>query len=96
MPKKIPYGTKLPIRFSLAQRDLIQEHTFYDPNFGKTAVTNKSGIRVQMSLIDIEELHGYIAASANHCDDARLQRKLDTILRKLERVLDSYYYDDQE
>lgn len=36
--KTIPHGTKLPVHFTAAERDLIREHTFYDPDFGNFAV----------------------------------------------------------
>ncbi len=33
MKEKIPYGTKFPVTMTLAERDLIMEHTFCDPHF---------------------------------------------------------------
>jgi len=96
MKKKISYETKLPVKFTMAERNLIREHTFYYPNFGNLAALEGIGkqIRVDMSLEDIEELQGYVAAEANHTSDSKLQTKLDRIFEKLQKFLDTY--DDQE
>ena len=92
--KKIPYGTKLPVHLSLREQDLIRNDTFFDPNFGNLAVVDGGGIRVELSLDEIEEIQGYVAAEANHCKDAKLERELDSLFEKLQGFLDSY--DDQE
>ena len=93
MRKKIPYGTKLPVRFTHQERDLIREHTFYDPDFARLAIADGDGIRVDLSLDDIEDLQGYVAAEANHCDDRRLQEDLGDLFERLQAFLDGY--DDQ-
>ena len=94
MRKKIPYNTKLPVKFTLAERDLIRNHTFYHPDFANLAMLEGKQIRSDMSLEDIEELQGYVAAEANHTPDSNLQTKLDRIFDKLQKFLDAY--DDQE
>jgi hypothetical protein len=53
--KKIPYGTKLPVKLTLRERDLIRDETFCTPDFAKFAVVDSKGIKVDMSLDDIEE-----------------------------------------
>jgi hypothetical protein len=47
-----------------------------------------------MSLDDIEEVQGYVAAEANHTKNKKLQRELDRLFDKLQVYLDSY--DDQD
>ena len=64
--KKIPYGTKLPVNLTLREGDLIRDETFCDPNFPKFAIVDGKGIRLDLSLDDIEEIQGYVAAEANH------------------------------
>ena len=91
--KKIPYGTKLPVKLTLHERDLIRDETFFTPNFAKFALVDGKGIKVDMSLDDIEEMQGYIAAEANHTESKKLQKELDRIFGKLQVFLDSY--DDQ-
>jgi hypothetical protein len=88
--KKIPYGTKLPVKLTIRERDLIRDETFCDPDFAKVAVVDGKGIRVDMSLDDIEEVQGYVAAEANHTKNKKLQRELDRLFDKLQVYLDSY------
>jgi hypothetical protein len=91
--KKIAYGTKLPVKLTLRQRDLVRDHTFYNPGFANLVVADTKGIRVDLSLDDIEEIQGYVAAEANHCEDKKLQKELDALFEKLQGFLDRY--DDQ-
>jgi len=57
--KKIPYRTKLPVRLSLRERDLIREETFYDPHFAKQIEPDGKGINLELTLDDIEEIQGF-------------------------------------
>ncbi len=91
--KIIPYGTKLPVYLTEKEVADIREHTFADPDFG-FGVLEGSRLRFDMSLDDIEELQGYVAAASNHTDTKQLQRRLDKIIQKLDRFLDEY--DDQD
>lgn len=88
--KKIPYGTKLPVKLTLCERDLIRDETFCDPDFARFAVVEGKGIRVELSLDDIEEIQGYLAAEANHTKDSKLQKELDRLFDKLQVFLDTY------
>lgn len=92
--KKIPYGTKLPVKLTIEERDLIRDETFCDPDFAKFAIVDGKGIRLDLSLDDIEEIQGYIAAEANHTKISKLQKKLDRLFNKLQVFLDTY--DDQD
>ena len=89
--KKIHYGSKLPVKLTLRERDLIHEETFCAPELVKFAVVEGKGIRVDLSLDDIEEIQGYIAAEANHTDNKKLQKELDGLFDKLQVYLDTYY-----
>jgi hypothetical protein len=91
--KKIPYGTKLPVTLTLRERDIIRDETFCDPDFARMAVVDGKRIKVELSLDDIEEIQGYIAAAANHTKNKRLQKELDRLFDKLLFFLDTY--DDQ-
>ncbi|NLA39921.1 MAG: hypothetical protein GX874_00655 [Smithella sp.] len=57
---------KYPIKFSVREREIIQKETFYDPDFAKFAIVDGKAIRVDLSLDDIEDIQGYVAAAANH------------------------------
>ena len=90
MRKKILYENKLPINFTIKERDLIREHTFYDPNFGKLCALEGKSIRVDLSLDEIEDIQGFVAAEANHCDDPKLVKQLDKLFEKLQVFFDRY------
>ncbi|MEE8202011.1 MAG: hypothetical protein V3R29_12695 [Candidatus Acidoferrales bacterium] len=92
--KKIPYETKLPVTLTLRERDLIRDETFCDPDFARLAVVEGKAIRVDLSLDDIEEIQGYVAAEANHTKIKKLQKELDQLFGKLQLYLDTY--DDQD
>lgn len=89
----IPYGGKLPMALTLRERDLIRDETFCDPGFTKCAVVDGTGIRVELSLDEIEEIQGYVAAAANHTNNAKLRKELDRLFAKFQEYLDTY--DDQ-
>jgi len=91
--KAIPYGTKLPVTLTLRERDLIRTETFCDPDFAKCAVVDATGIRVDLSLDEIEEIQGYAAAEANHTKNFKLRKELNRLFEKLQVFLDTY--DDQ-
>ncbi|MBI5197646.1 MAG: hypothetical protein HZA19_03455 [Nitrospirae bacterium] len=92
--KKIPYGSKLPVKLTIRERDLIRDETFYDPDFAKIPVADGNDIRIDLTLDEIEEIQGYVAAEANHTKKKKLQKELDLLFDKLQTYLDSY--DDQE
>lgn len=92
--KKISSGSKLPVKLTLRERDLIRDETFCNPDFIKFAVVDGKDIKVDLSLDDIEEIQGYVAAEANHTENKKLQKELDRLFDKLQVYLDTY--DDQD
>jgi len=92
--KKIPYGEKLPVLLSKSEIGLIRDYTFYPELEKLTGVISKNKIKVMLSLDDIDDLMGYVAAEANHTDDKKLQNTLDKIFNRLNAYLEKY--DDQE
>jgi len=94
MMKKIPYGTKLPVKLTIRERDLILDETFCDTRLLKIAVVVGKGIKLERSLDDIEDVQGFIAAEANHTKNRKLEKELDKLFDKLQVYLDSY--DDQD
>jgi hypothetical protein len=89
----IPYGSKLPVALTLRERDLIRDETFCDAGFAKCAVVDGTGIKVELSLDEIEEIQGYVAAAANHTNNEKLRKKPDRLFAKFQEYLDAY--DDQ-
>ena len=45
---------------------------------------------VKLTLDDLEEIIGYIAAEANHTDDKKLQKELDHLYERLQTTMESY------
>jgi hypothetical protein len=43
---------------------------------------------VMMTLDNLDDFGGYIAAEANHCDDKRKQKRLDGSFAKIQALLD--------
>lgn len=83
----------MPVTLTLRERDIIRDETFCDPDFAKCAVVDGTGIRVDLSLDDIEEIQGYVAAEANHTNNSKRRKELDRLFDKLQVFLDTY--DDQ-
>lgn len=92
--KSIPYGTKLAVKLTLRERDLIVDETFCDSGFAKLAVVDVAEIRVELPLEDIEEIQGSVAAAANPMKKSQLRQELDRLFEKLQVFLDTY--DDQK
>ena len=88
--KHIPSGTKLPVYFSRQDLEDIRERTFADPEFGRYALVEGKRLRVDLSLDDMEEIQGYVAAEANHTRNLKLRRRLDTLFDKFQKFLDTY------
>jgi hypothetical protein len=92
--KNIPYGTKLPVTLTRRERDIIHDQTSCDPNYTRLAVVDGKGIKVDLSLDEIEDIQGYVAAEANHTKNKKLEKELDRLFDKLQVYLDTY--DDQD
>ena len=94
MIQKIPYGTKIPVTLTFHERDIIRDETFCDPDFARVAAVEGKRIKILLSLDEIEEIQGYIAAAANHSENRKLQKELDRLFEKFQVLLDTY--DDQD
>ena len=95
--KKIKFGEKVSIKFTIAERDLILNDTFAGGDMTaplKIAAVEGSKLKTMYSVDILEELIGYIAAAANHCEDGKLQRKLDKLFERLKKIEESYILED--
>ena len=45
---------------------------------------------VKLTLDDLDEIIGYIAAEANHTDDKKLQKEFDHLYERLKTTMESY------
>ena len=89
----IEYDSPVEVSLTLRQRELILDHTFADDELTdrlKIAQLKGDSITVHYTLDDLDALHGYVAAEANHCKDRKLQLELDTLFAKLLDTVESY------
>ena len=49
-----------------------------------------TGAPVLLTLDDLEDLGGYVAAEANHTTDKKLRKKLDAIFSKIQDLLETH------
>lgn len=82
---KIRPGEPVKIKLSPEQRVLIDEHTF----FGEAPQPGPDGLN-QITLDDLEDLIGHVAAAANHEEDAAQQGRLVRLYDQLRDVMDMY------
>jgi len=93
--KRIKVGEDEPVEvpFTTRERALILDHTFADPQLTdplRTATLRQAKLLARLTLYDIEELCGYIAAEANHTKDKGLQRELQRLFGRLTRLMERY------
>lgn len=89
--KRIPPGEKVPLKLTPTETKLIlEELACLDLQYEQIIQDTPAGKPVMMSLDDLEDLGGYIAAEANHTEDKKLGRKLDRVFDKCQRLLDTY------
>ena len=68
--KHIRPGEKLPIKLTLAERTLVLDGlTCLDQEIEQVVRDTPSGQPVMMTLDDLDDFGGYVAAEANHCED---------------------------
>ncbi len=94
MKKKIPLDTKLSVKLTVRERNIILDETFCDPRLVRLASVDGKHVLFEWSLDEIEDVQGFVAAEANHTDNKQLETTLDRIFLKLQVYLDSY--DDRE
>lgn len=93
--KQIEPGEKVPLKLTAAERKLVLEDvTCLDTGYEKIIRDAPSGKPVMMTLDDLDDFGGYIAAEANHCDDTKKQKKLDKVFEKVQSLLDTYTDDE--
>lgn len=89
--KYIQPGEKVALRLTAPERMLVLECVnFLDDNCLLVIAGTPASKPVMMTLDEIDDLSGYIAAEANHCADKKRQKKLDTVFEKAQGLLDRY------
>jgi hypothetical protein len=89
--KHIRPGEKLPIKLTAAERTLVLDGlTCLDQEIEQVVRDTPSGQPVMMSLDDLDDFGGYVAAEANHCEDKRKTKKLDAIFENIQDLLGKF------
>ena len=89
--KQIQPGEKVPLKLTAAERMLVLEDvTCLGSGYDQIIRDTPSGKAVMMTLDDLDDFGGYIAAEANHCDENKKQKKLDAVFEKVKRLLGTY------
>ena len=91
LKKHIQPGEKVPLKLTPSERAIVLEGLIcLDKEHEQVIRDTPTGKPIMMSLDAFDDLGGYVAAEANHCEDKKKQNKLDAIFRKIEKVLDGY------
>jgi len=91
--KQIRPGQLVDVRLTPQERNLILERTFIDPEMEarlRAATARESNLVVQLTLDDIDDLAGHVAAEANHCSEPRVRRALDAVYDRLSNIEDTF------
>lgn len=89
--KQILPGEKVPLKLTATERKLVLEDLMcLDQDCEQIIRSTPSGKPVMMTLDELEDFGGYIAAESNHCDDKKKQKKLDAIFEAVQGVMDNY------
>ena len=89
--KQIQPGEKIPLKLTAAERKLILDDLLcLDQDYEQIIRETPTGKPVMMTLDDLYDFGSYFAAEFNNCKDRKKQKKLDAVLKKIQRLLDTY------
>ena len=89
--KLIQPDEKVPLKLTATERKLVLGDLMIMDQENEQAIRDTpAGKPVMMTLGDLDDFIGYIAAEANHTEDKRLERKLDRIYDKVQGLLDKF------
>lgn len=91
-PKRhVQPGEKVELKLTEAQRSLLLDGLPLLPEEVETAIRSSQPTSpLRLTLDDLDDLAGHVAAEANHTKDKKLRRRLDAIFSKIQDVLDSH------
>jgi hypothetical protein len=89
--KRIQPSETIGLKLTAAERNLLLECvTFLDGGYEETLRKMPPGKSVMMTLDEFDDFGGYIAAEANHTDDKKLQKQLNAVFQKIQRILETH------
>ena len=84
--KRIKRGQHVAFTLTPHERELILERTFVDAEIEgrlRNARASGSDLIVELTLDDVDDLAGHVAAQANHCSEVRVRRVLEAVYDRL-------------
>jgi hypothetical protein len=86
---KIKPGQPVALKLTAEERQLLLDTLIFVDNEleQKLRLVVAGAQAVQLTLDDLEDLAGCVAAEANHTKDKRLEKKLDRIFERVEGLL---------
>jgi repressor LexA len=96
-PKRIQPGERIRVRLTERERQLIVKHTFIGGDLERRiriATVEGSVAVVGLTLDDLDELIGCVAAEANHSKNERIGRQLDRLWNCLRAIEDRHTDED--
>lgn len=97
-PKRTKPEQRVDFRLTPRERDLIIERTFIDAELEErlqAAQALGSRLVVHLTLDDVDDLAGHVAAEANHCEEPRVRRALEVVYERLAH-LEARFTDEEE
>src|SRR4051812_24393294 len=89
--KFIKKNEKIGLKLTEAERTLILEGLTCLPADYEQAIRSTPAKKsVMFTLDELDDLGGHVAAESNHTNDKKLQKKLDGIFVKIQRLLETY------
>ena len=89
--KFIEKDEKVGLRLTVSERKLILEDPIHiHEELADPIRSTPTGAPVRLTLDDLEDLGGYVAAEANHTPDKKLRKKLDAIFSKIQELLEMH------
>ena len=78
---------KVRIIISHSDHQFILKETYVESQAFGLGIVDGKNIKFDLTEDDIEYIHGYIAAAANHSDSIKTQKRLDGILVYFQKIL---------
>jgi hypothetical protein len=93
MTRENPIGKdkKVGLRLSLEERKLILEDPIHIYQaLAEPIRATSTGAPILLTLDDLEDLGGYVAAEANYATDKKVRKKLDAIHSKIQDLMETH------
>jgi len=95
--KRLREDETIPVRFTDRERELILDETFLDGKLRarfQSATAETERFTVPLTLYDLDELIGYVAAEYNHAKSRSLEKELGRLLDRLHEIDETHALDE--